>query len=374
MNKLSNIFNLGIKELRSLYRDPVLFIFILFGFSVMIFIAGKGASQDLNNAPIGIVDEDQSALSFQIINAFYPPYFKTPELINFAAIDQGLDDGKYTFTINIPANFQRDVLRGKNPDIQVNVDATRMSQAFIGAGYIQNIIIGEVNEYTLGYRSQPALPIKLDIRMRFNPTLTSEWFGGVMELINIITMLSVILTGAALIREREHGTLEHLLVMPLKPVEIMLSKVWSMGLVVLVASALSLHFVIQGLLQMPIAGSVPLFLLATSLLLLSTTSLGIFLGTVAHTMPQLGLLMILIIMPLQMLSGGMTPYESMPSFVQTIMLGAPTTHFVSISQAILYRGAGLETVWPNFLAIIVIAAVLFSMSLLMFRRSLATVS
>lgn len=371
MNNLSNIFNLGIKELRSLYRDPVLFVFILFGFSVMIFLAGKGASQDLNNAPIGIVDEDRSPLSSQIINAFYPPYFKTPELISFSDIDPGLDEGIFTFTLGIPPNFQRDVLSGKKPEIQVNVDATRMSQAFIGAGYIQNIVIGEINQYTQGYRANAKLPIKLDVRMRFNPTLTSEWFGGVMELINIITMLSVILTGAALIREREHGTLEHLLVMPLKPVEIMLSKVWSMGLVVLVAAALSLHFVIEGLLHMPIAGSVPLFLLATSLLLFSTTSLGIFLGTVARTMPQLGLLMILIIMPLQMLSGGMTPYESMPDFVQTIMWGAPTTHFVSITQAILYRGAGFETVWPNFLAIIVIGAVLFATSLFMFRKSLS---
>lgn len=372
MNKVSNIFNLGIKELRSLYRDPVLFVFIVLGFSLMVFIAGKSASQDLHNAPMGIVDEDRSPLSSQIINAFYPPYFKTPELIDFTDIDPGLDEGKFTFTLDIPPNFQRDVLSGKNPEIQLNVDATRMSQAFIGAGYIQNIIIGEINEYVQGTRDKTELPIKLDIRMRFNPTLTAEWFGGVMELINLITMLSVILTGAALIREREHGTLEHLLVMPLTPAEIMISKIWSMGLVVIIASVLSLHFIIQGLLKMPIAGSISLFLFATSIMLFSTTSLGIFLGTMAHTMPQLGLLMILIIMPMQMLSGGMTPYESMPEIVQTIMLAAPTTHFVSIAQAILYRGAGFETVWPNFLAMILIGAVFFFISLTRFRESLAT--
>ena len=195
-----------------------------------------------------------------------------------------------------------------------------------------------------------------------------------MELINIITMLSVILTGAALIREREHGTLEHLLVMPLTPAEIMFSKVWAMALVVLLASILSLYFVIKGLLGMPIAGSVPLFILATALMLFSTTSLGIFLGTVARTMPQLGLLMLLIIMPMQMLSGGATPYESMPETVQYIMLAAPTTHFVRIAQAILYRGAGFETVWPNFLIIFSLGAVFFSASLLVFRRSLAAES
>ncbi len=372
MIKVSNIFNLGIKELRSLYRDPVLFIFIVLGFSLMVFLAGKGASQELHNTPMGIVDEDRSPLSSRIINAFYPPYFKTPELIDFTDIDPGLDEGKFTFTLDIPPSFQRDVLSGKNPEIQLNVDATRMSQAFIGAGYIHNIIISEINEYVQGLRDSAELPIKLDIRMRFNPTLTAEWFGGVMELINLITMLSVILTGAALIREREHGTLEHLLVMPLTPAEIMISKIWSMGLVVIIASVLSLHFIIQGLLKMPIAGSISLFLFATSIMLFSTTSLGIFLGTMAHTMPQLGLLMILIIMPMQMLSGGMTPYESMPEIVQTIMLAAPTTHFVSIAQAILYRGAGFETVWPNFLAMILIGAVFFFISLTRFRESLAT--
>ena len=374
MPNLSNIFHLGIKELRSLYRDPVLSVFILLAFTVLIFVAGKGASLELNNAPIAIVDEDRSPLSLRLINSLYPPYFKKPEVINFSDIDQVLDKGRYTFVMVIPTNFHRDTLAAKQPELQLNVDATQMTQAFIGAGYIQAILNGEINEYLQGYRAKTALPVELALRVRFNPTLTSEWFGGVMELINIITMLSVILTGAALIREREHGTLEHLLVMPLTPAEIMFSKVWAMALVVLLASILSLYFVIKGLLGMPIAGSVPLFILAAALMLFSTTSLGIFLGTVARTMPQLGLLMLLIIMPMQMLSGGATPYESMPEAVQYIMLGAPTTHFVRIAQAILYRGAGFETVWPNFVMIFALGAVFFSASLLVFRRSLAAES
>ncbi len=371
MARASNIWHLGLKELRCLYRDKVLFIFILIAFSFMIYVAGKAASQDLHNAPIAFVDEDRSPLSARLINAFYPPYFKTPELIALADINPGMDQARFTFAINIPPNFQRDVLAGKRPELQVNVDATQMTQAFIGANYIHNIARAEVDEYLRGYRTGQALPIKLDIRLRFNPTSTSEWFGGVVELINMITMLSVILSGAALIREREHGTLEHLLVMPLTPAEIMLAKVWSMSLVVLVAAGLSLYFVIQGILKMPIAGSVTLFLCAAALMLFATTSLGIFLGTVARTMPQLGLLMILIIMPMQMLSGGLTPYESMPDSVQTIMLGAPTTHFVRISQAILFRGAGIEAVWPHFLAVTAIGALLFVASLSIFRRSLA---
>src|SRR5690606_16931887 len=177
------------------------------------------------------------------------------------------------------------------------------------------------------------------------------------------TMLSIILTGAALIREREHGTIEHLLVMPVTPAQIMISKVWSMGLVVLVASGLSLILVVQGVLRVPIEGSIALFLAGAALHLFATTSMGIFMATLARTMPQFGLLLILTLLPLQMLSGGTTPRESMPPFVQDIMLAAPTTHFVSLGQAILYRGAGFNSVWPQFLGLLVIGLIFFIIAL-----------
>jgi len=183
-------------------------------------------------------------------------------------------------------------------------------------------------------------------------------------------MLSIVLTGAALIREREHGTIEHLLVMPVTPFEIMISKIWSMGLVVLAASALSLLLVIHGLLAVPIEGSLLLFLAGTTLYLFATTSLGIFLATQAGTMPQFGLLLMLVLLPLQALSSGVTPRESMPEVIQNIMLAAPNTHFLIQAQAILFRGAGFDVVWPQLAALIVISAVLFFFSLRRFRQFL----
>ncbi len=179
------------------------------------------------------------------------------------------------------------------------------------------------------------------------------------------------LTGAALIREREHGTVEHLLVMPVTPTEIMLSKIWSMGLVVLIASILSMNFMIRGFLGIPIEGSLPLFFVGTTLHLFATTSMGIFLATLARNMPQFGMLLMLTLMPLDMLSGGNTPRESMPELVQTLMLAAPTTHFVELGQAILYRGAGIEVVWKPFLCLALIGGVLFSLSLARFRKTIA---
>jgi len=374
MTHVANIIQLGLKELRSLWHDKILAFFILASFSIMIYSAATASSRELHNAPIGIVDEDQSPLSARIISAFYGPYFKPPRVISMDEIDPGLDAGDYTFVLNIPPDFQRDVLAGKHPALQVNIDATRMTQAFIGANYIQSIVTGEITEFAQRHRTGTVLPITLATRVKFNPNLNGIWFGGVMEIISQVTMLSIILTGAALIREREHGTLEHLLVMPLIPFEVMAAKVWANGLVVLVCTALSLRLVVQGALGVPIVGSTPLFLFGTMLHLFSTTSMGILMATVARSMPQFGLLMIIVVLPLQMLSGGITPRESMPEIVQNIMLAAPTTHFTALAQAILYRGAGVDVVWPQLIAIMGIGTVFFVGALLRFRASLASQS
>ncbi len=371
MESLGNIFHLGIKELRSLQHDLALVLLILWAFSMGVYSAATSIPESLHNAAIAVVDEDQSQLSERLIQAFQPPYFRTPERIDLSQMDQGMDSGRYTFTLNIPPNFQRDVLAGRSPAIQLNVDATQVSMAFTGAGYIQSIGASEVAEFVRRYRGEAQQPAELVVRVAFNPNLTRAWFGSVMEVINQITMLSIILTGAALIREREHGTVEHLLVMPVTPLQIMLAKVWSMGLVVLTAAALSLLLVVQGWLQVPIEGSLALFLAGAALHLFATTSMGIFFGTVAHSMPQLGLLIILVLLPLQILSGGTTPRESMPELVQQIMLAAPTTHFVDLAQAILYRGAGLAIVWPQLLTIAVIGTLFFLAALARFRKTLA---
>ncbi|MBO1017342.1 ABC transporter permease [Achromobacter sp. SD115] len=371
MRHLANIYRLGVKELWSLARDPMMLVLILVSFTLMIYTAATAVPETLHNAPIAVVDEDVSPLSARITSAFYPPHFTPPEVTTSAEADAGMDAGRYTFSVNIPPNFQRDVLAGRPAEIQLNVDATRMSQAFTGSSYIQQIITDEINEFVKRYRAPTELPVELAVRMRFNPNLTQAWFGALMEIINNVTMLSIILTGAALIREREHGTIEHLLVMPVTPTEIMVAKVWSMGLVVLASAGLSLTFVVRGLLQVPIEGSVALFLVGAALHLFATTSMGIFMATLARSMPQFGMLLVLVLLPLQMLSGGTTPRESMPQFVQDIMLAAPTTHFVELGQAILYRGAGLSVVWQPFLALALIGSVLFAFSLARFRKTLS---
>jgi ABC-2 type transport system permease protein len=372
--RAANVLHLGLKELRSLLRDPMMIVLILFAFTFAIYTAATAMPETLHKAPIAIVDEDRSPLSTRIIDAFYPPFFLPPSVITHAQMDARMDAGLDTFALSIPAGFERDVLAGRSPALQLNVDATRMSQAFTGSSYIQSIVTGEVNAFVRRHQENAAPAVDLALRMRFNPELNQSWFGAVMEVINNITMLAIVLTGAALIREREHGTVEHLMVMPVTPFEIMSSKVWTMALVVLVAAGLSLALVVEGLLAVPFEGSIALFLAGAALHLFAATSMGIFLATIARSMPQFGLLLMLVLMPLQILSGGMTPRESMPQIVQWIMQAAPTTHFVTLAQAILYRGAGLAVVWQQFAALAVIGATLFALSLARFRRTLGAMA
>lgn len=371
MRARRNILHLGVKELRSLSRDTMMLIIIVFAFTVTVYTAATAVSETINKAPIAIIDEDRSQLSGRIVSAIYPPWFLPAMVGSPDAADIAMDAGRYTFSLYIPSGFQRDVLAGRDPGIQLVVDATRMSQAFAGSGHLQAVIAQEVNAFAR--RHGEAAPVDLVLRARFNPELDASWFIAMMQVIDRVTLLAIILTGAALLREREHGTIEHLLVMPVTPFEIMAAKVWSMGLVVFVAAALSLTFVVEGLLDVPVAGSIGLFLAGAALHLFACTALGILLGTVARSMPQFGLLLILVLLPLQMLSGGATPRENMPDAVQLVMLAAPTTHYIMLGQAILFRGAGLAAVWPQFAALAVIGASLFGISLAQFRKSMATI-
>jgi ABC-2 type transport system permease protein len=323
---------------------------------------------ELANAAVAVVDEDNSALSRRIFDALLPPFFRPPAHIGLHEIDAAMDSGRYTFVIDIPPDFQADVERGRRPTIQVNVDATAVVQAGHGAQHIQSIIAQEVADHSTAGNAEAA---KLVLRTAFNPNRDSSWFGAVNQVINNITLLAIFLSGAALIREREQGTIEHLLVMPLAAAEIMLAKVWANALVVALASGLSLRFVVQGLLEVPVAGSYAVFVLGQMAYLFAVTSLGIFLATLARSMPQFALLAMPVFIVMNLLSGGNTPFEAMPRWVQNVMLFSPSTHFVAFSQSVLFRGAGLDVVWPELLRTAMIGAAFFTGALLRFRKTVS---
>lgn len=371
MRSASNIFWLGVKELRSFAHDWVLIGLVIFAFSIAVTAQAQSRAQELYNAAIGFADEDNSEMSRRIIHTFLPPYYKSPQPVDLKDVDRLMDTGKITFVIDIPPHFQRDLFAGRQPEIQVNVDATAMVQAGLGSRYIQQNITTEVNNFVSHTEGSALPPVNLATRIAFNPNATTSWFTSVMAIINWVTMLGIIMAGAAVVREREHGTMDHLLVMPVSPFEIAASKVWANGLVITAAAGLSLTIVVRKLLGIPIAGSVPLFLAGTALYLFFATAIGIFLGTVARSMPQLGLLFTFIALPMITLSGSNTPLESMPPWLATIMQASPSTHFVSFAQAILYRGAGFDLVWPQFLAVAIAGGLFFVAALFRFRLAAA---
>ncbi len=371
MRKIGNIFWLGTKELRSFFHDFVLLGFVVYAFSLAIIAQAHSYSQEVHNASIGVVDEDHSELSRRIIRAFLPPYFHQPQRLAERDIVPLMNLGKYTFMVDIPPNFERDVLGGRNPAIQLNVDATMMVQGGLGADYAQQIIMTEIRDFLSHAEGAAPPPVNLDVRILFNPNLTSAWFTSVMGIINSVSMLAIILAGAAIVREREHGTMDHLLVMPLTPFEIAMSKVWANGLVITAAVGLSLYLVVRTLLGVPIAGSIPLFMVGVAIYLFFACAIGIFIGTIARSMPQLGLLYLLIYLPMIMLSGSNTPLESMPPWLATVMQASPSTHFVSFAQSILYRGAGIDVVWPQFALVAGIGGLFFLLAILRFRSTAA---
>lgn len=371
MPSLATIFWLGVKELRSLRSDVVMIALVAYAFTMSIYTQARGTSSEVHNASIAFVDEDNSQLSMHLASCFYPPRFKPPGTLSARDIDRAMNEGRFMFVVVIPPRFEADLRAGRRTEIQVNVDATAMYQASNGASYIQRILTDEMTRYLRRSDEKLRPPMRLVIRKAFNPNGDTSWFNGIVAIINQITLLTVILTGAALIREREHGTLEHLMTMPLTALEIALAKVWANGLVILVAATVSLFVVVQGMLRVPVAGSIPLFLVGVAVYLFFATALGIFLGTIARTMAQFALLIILLVFTLQMLSGGSTPVESQPEWLQRLTLVLPSRHFVAFAQAIIFRGAGLETVWPQFAAVAGIGLAFFAYSIGRFRDAVA---
>lgn len=358
----------------SLWRDPVLLFLIFYCFTFAVYTPSKSAVMDVVNASVAIVNEDDFNAARRIRELLLPPLFRPAGEIPFGDINQAMDAAKYTFIVDVPPKFQHDITKDLYPTVQIVVDATAMSQAGRGPGYIQNIINQAVEPLWPKAGKPEAQPlIKLNSTGKFNQNYEQSWFVAINQVINNISVLAIFLTGAAVLREREHGNIEHLLVMPLQPYELMLAKVWANGLVVVVAALVSLFAVVKGAIGVPIAGSTLLFAAGLVIYLFSVTTLGIMLSTLVRSMPQFGLLAFPVFIVMNLLSGGNTPLESMPVFLQKIMQFVPSTHFVSFSQAVLFRDATLGMVWPDMAKMFVIGCAYMVVTLSRFRKMLAAV-
>jgi ABC-2 type transport system permease protein len=368
---LSSTWHLGRKELSSLVADRVLLLFIVYSFTAMVYTEAKGIDTEVRNASVAVVDSDRTQLSGRIRDALMGPLFRTPPLIDRSQIDPLMDRGRKTFVLDIPPRFEADVLAGRSPVLRLDLDATATAQAGIGAAYVERIVHREIAEWLAVRGIDAQLPVRPVVRVFFNPNLESVRFQAVMSLIENITMISILLVGAAVIREKEHGTIEHLLVMPVGATEIAAAKIWANGLVLLLIATLSLLLVVDRLLGVPIRGSLALFLCGTALYLFALSALGIMLATVASSMPQFSLLAMPVFLILSMLSGATSPIESMPPALQTVLQVSPSVHYVKVAHGVLFRGAGLDIVWPQLVILAVAGFVFLGIALGRFRAMLA---
>ena len=371
MRTLKNILALSGKELRSLFGDTILVIFIVMMFSTMVYNTATNATSDVRNANIGIVDYDRSPLTRQIVAALLPPQFAKPVYVHPNDTHDLLDKSQLTFVLEFPPNFQRDVLAGRAPEAQLLVDATAMTQAGMGSGYITQIFSREIQEF-MGVKQQisQAMPVRAAVNLQYNPNNQSSWFMGAAMAGNNIMLITLVLVGAAVIRERERGTMEHLLVMPVTATEIVAAKILANGLVVSAAAVLSMKFVVGGAIGAHLAGSFALYALGVVLFMFSVASLSVMLATLAPTMPQYSLLMVPTYIVFMMFSGSTSPRANMPEMAQRLSEYWPSTQFAHFAQSVLFRGAGLETVWVQLVALSVAGAVFLGLALVRFRKML----
>ena len=365
-----NVLTLTMKELRSLLSDKILTVVILFVFTVTIYTVANGVSVDVKNANVAVVDHDHSALSYRIRDAVLPPMFQKPAEIDVSEVDAGMNKGAYTFVLDIPPDFEADILKGRSPKIQLLIDATAMAQAGVGQVYLSRIVSREVAAFQGLPNGEQALPFEPVVHLLFNPNGRSEWHMSLMQVGNNVTLMALILVGAAVIRERERGTIEHLLVMPVNAAELMLAKIFANGLVILLASLASIWFVVHLLIGTPINGPLVLFALGEAVYLFSAASLGILLATMAPTMPQFALLMLPVYLVGMLFSGSASPRENMPQIAQQLTEYWPMTIFAAYNQDVLFRDADWSVLWPKLLSLALLGAAFLVLALFRFKKML----
>lgn len=363
------------KELMQLFRDIPLIAFLVYSFTFAIFVTGNGIKTQLRNAGLVVYDADRSVSSRELVSRFHLPYFRFDgELAHPDEELRRLDRGSSMVVLDIPARFHEALAAGEPTAVQLLVDTTNSPQGLSAAGYAARIV-GQFGQEVALARNGLAdsyltsVPMILsDHRVWFNQDQNETWFESISHLLRMITIFSVLLPAAALVREKERGTVEQLLVSPLTPVQIILPKVVAMTLVILCATAVGLFGVMRPAFGVPIKGSIGLLFSLTALFIMATAGMGVFAATVTRNQAQVGMLTLLAVAPMLLLSGIFTPLEMMPAWVRHLMAFSPLRYFIEIVNGILLKGIGIEMLWTQALSMGLVGGSLFGFGLWRFRR------
>lgn len=363
------------KELLQLFRDVPLMGFLIYSFTLSVYVTGNGIQTQLMNAGLLVSDADRSVSSRELISRFHPPYFRFDgELTHPNEGFLRLDRGSSMMVLDIPSRFHEALAAGEPTAVQLLVDTTNSPQGLSAAGYAARIV-GQFSQELIMTRngqtgsSSTTVPMILsDHRVWFNQDQNETWFESISHLLRMITIFAVLLPAAALVREKERGTVEQLLVSPLTPAQIMLPKVVAMTLVILGATAVALFGVMLPVFGVPIRGSIALLFFLTALFIVATAGIGVFASTVTKNQAQVGMMTLLVVAPMLLLSGIFTPLETMPAWVRYLMALSPLRYFIEIAYGILLKGIGLEMLWSQALSMVALGGSLFGFGMWRFRR------
>ena len=363
------------KEVLQLFRDVPLMAFLIYSFTVGIYVTGNGMKTQLRNAGLLVYDADRSVSSRELVSRFHLPYFRFDgDLTSPDGGFQQLDRGSSMVVMDIPARFHEALVAGEPTTVQLLVDTTNSPQGLSAAGYATRIVgqFGQDMALARNNLAGPALTtmpmIVSDHRVWFNQDQNETWFESISHLLRMITVFSVLLPASALVREKERGTVEQLLVSPLTPMQIMLSKVVAMTFVILVATAVALFGVMQLAFGVPIRGNIALLFSLTALFIVATAGIGVFAATLTRNQAQVGMMTLLVVAPMLLLSGIFTPLEMMPDWVRYLMAFSPLRYFIDIINGILLKGIGIEMLWSQALSMGLLGGSLFGLGLWRFRK------
>ena len=370
---LRRIRGLVRKEFAQIVRDVPLVILLLWAFTAAVYSAGKGRATETSEVATAVYDLSRGPASREFLSHLQRPYFKTVAYLEHESdIASWLNRGKAAIVVIVPPDFQRDIDGGRQAHIQVLTDGALAMSATVAVAYIAAISarysVDVLQRAGRGVVRGPMLEERL--RVTFNPNMLSAWFAGLLELLNMCTMVSLLLTASTLVREKERGTVEQLLVSPVRPIEIFLAKIAPTIVLVLLLSMFSFALVLVPAFHLPIRGSLLLFYSVTALYVFAMTSMGIAIAVVARNLAQAIMIMILILQPMIFLSGAWNPPEAMSPWMRWISLVSPLRYYIDFAFGVVLKGNGLRVLLGDVAGIAVLGSVLFVFSLLWFERSL----
>jgi ABC-2 type transport system permease protein len=363
------------KEFLQFSRDWLLLGLILFIYTGDVMLCTYALSFDVRNLSLAVYDQDRSQLSRKLVERFTATdYFgRLVPVESLGEVDRLIDGGKADLALIVPPRFAELAAKGRPATVQVLLSGVNSNTANAARGYASTILEGFshdlLREAVATQGALPRLPnVAPSMRIWYNPQLQFRFFMAIGMIVSAGLMVGIITTAASMVREKETGTIEQLMVTPLRRHEVVLAKMappFAVGMLSLIPS---LGVVVW--FGVPVQGSLSLFFLASAVALLASMAIGIFVSTFAHNLQQGLLISFFVLFPLMFLSGTIVPLESMPLLMRWLSFVSPLRYHMEIALGIFLKGVGWSVLWPQFLGLVAIGALLLGWSLVRLRRHL----